>query len=148
MKVIFLKNVVKVGQKYEIKNVSDGYALNFLIPQGFAEIATEKAVKKVTQLRAADMQEKTVQADLLTKNLEQIKTATITFTEKANEKGHLFSGIHKEALVIALREQAHLDILADFIDLPKPIKEVGEHKVTVKVGDKSAEFKVVVEAVK
>lgn len=144
MKVIFLKNVPKVGQKYDVKNVSDGYALNFLIPQRLAEIASDGAMKKVNLLKAQDEQEKKVQADLLAKNMEAISGARVEFTEKASEKGHLFSSIHKEALVTALKEQAHLDIIADFIDLPKPIKETGEHKVTVKVGDKSAQFVVVV----
>lgn len=144
MKVIFLKNVPKVGQKYDIKNVSDGYALNFLIPQKLAEIASPGAMKKVDLLKAQEEAEKKVQADLLAKNMEAVSTARVEFTEKASEKGHLFSSIHKEALVSALKEQAHLDILADFIDLPKPIKETGEHKVTVKVGDKSAQFVVVI----
>jgi large subunit ribosomal protein L9 len=144
MKVIFLKNVPKIGQKYDIKNVSDGYALNFLIPQKLAEIASGSALKKVNLLKAQDEQEKKVQADLLAKNMEAVAKAKIEFTEKASEKGHLFSSIHKEALVVALKEQAHLDINADFIDLSKPIKEVGEHKITVRVGDKSAEFVVVV----
>ncbi len=144
MKVIFLKNVPKVGQKYDVKNVSDGYALNFLIPQKLAETASVSAMKRLELLKAQDDQEKKVQADLLAKNMTAIAGARIEFTEKASDKGHLFSSIHKEALVTALKEQAHLDIIADFIELPKPIKEVGEHKVTVKVGDKSAEFLVVV----
>lgn len=146
MKVIFLKNVPKVGQKYDVKTVSDGYALNFLIPQKLAEIASASAMKRINLLKAQDDQEKKVQADLLAKNLEAVSSARVEFTEKASEKGHLFSSIHKEALVTVLKEQAHLDILADFIDLPKPIKETGEHKVTVKVGDKSAQFVVVVNA--
>lgn len=144
MKVIFLKNVPKIGQKYDVKNVSDGYALNFLIPQKLAEIASPSALKKVDMLKAQDEQEKKVQAELLAKNMQAIGGTKIEFTEKANDKGHLFSSIHKESLVTALKEQAHLDIIADFIDLPKPIKETGEHKVTVKVGDKSAQFVVVV----
>lgn len=146
MKVILLKNVPKVGQKYDVKNVSDGYALNFLIPQKAAQVATASALKNVDLLKASDVQVKKIQADLLAKNLEAISSARVEFTEKASEKGHLFSSIHKEALVTALKAQARLDILADFIDLPKPIKEVGEHKVTVKAGDKSVQFLVVVKA--
>ncbi len=146
MKVILLKNVPKVGQKYDVKNVADGYALNFLIPQKLAEVATSSAVKKIEVLKSADQTQKKVQEDLLLKNLESVNLAKIELTEKANDKGHLFSGIHKEQLIAALKDQAHLDLSADFIDLSKPIKEVGEHKVVVKVGDKKAEFSLTIKA--
>lgn len=147
MKVILLKNVPKVGQKYDIKQVSDGYALNFLIPQKLAEVATVSAVKKVETLKAADASSRKVQEELLFKNLKQVNETKIEMSGKANDKGHLFSGIHKEEIVIALKTQAHLDLLPEFIDLSKPIKEVGEHKISVKVGDKSAEFGLVVKAI-
>lgn len=147
MKVILLKNVPKVGQKYDIKQVADGYALNFLIPQKLAEVATASAVKKVETLKAADAASQKVQEELLLKNLKQVNETSIEMTGKANDKGHLFSGIHKEEIVVTLKNQAHLDLLPEFIDLSKPIKETGEHKVVVRVGDKSAEFKLVVKAI-
>ena len=148
MKVILLKTVPKIGQKYEVKDISDGHALNFLIPKKLAEVATPSAIKRIGLLQARDMQEKNIHADLLAKNLEDIKDVCVEFTEKASDKGHLFSSIHKERIVEALKTQTRLDINADFIELPKPIKEIGEHKVTVKVGDKSVEFLVVVKSVK
>ena len=52
MRVIFLKDVPKIGKKFEIKNISDGHALNFLIPQGAVKIATPDAVKNVEALKA------------------------------------------------------------------------------------------------
>ncbi len=146
MKVILLKNVPKVGRKYEIKNVSDGFALNFLIPQKAAEPATGPAVKRVEALRAKEVADQKIREDLLMKNLQSIQNVKIEFSEKANDKGHLFSGIHKERLVEELKAQTRLDISPEFIDLAKPLKEVGEHKVVVKVGDKSAEFTVVISA--
>lgn len=148
MKVILLKNIPKVGQKYDVKDISDGHALNFLIPKKLAEVATPSAIKKMEVLRVSDMQKKSIQADLLAKNMGDLNGVRVEFTEKASDKGHLFSSIHKEALAGAIKAQTRLDINADFIDLPKPIKEVGEHKVTVKIGDKSAEVVVVVNAVK
>ena len=147
MKVILLKNVPKVGQKYDIKNVSDGYALNFLIPHKLAEVATANATKKVEQLKSADSQNKKLQEELLAKNLEGVAVARIELSEKGNEQGHLFSSIHVDAIVKALKDQAHLDINPEFIDLSRPIKNTGEHKITVKVGDKSAQFTLVVNGV-
>ena len=63
-----------------------------------------------------------------------------------NEKGHLFSGIHQAEIAAAIKEKTRLDIPTSHIELIKPIKEIGEHSVTVKVGEKRAAFIVVVKA--
>jgi large subunit ribosomal protein L9 len=144
MKVVLLKDVAKVGKKYEVKTVADGYALNFLLPRHLAETGTEKALKKAETMRAAQETDKKVQEELLMKNLEAINDVTIEISEKANEKGHLFASISKEELATKLKEQTRMEILPEHIELSKSIKEVGEHKVGVNVQDKTAMFKVVV----
>jgi large subunit ribosomal protein L9 len=146
MKVILLKDVPKVGKKYDIKNVAEGYALNLLIPKGLAQIATAQAEKNIEVMKQKDMVEKKVQGELLLKNLEVIKTLVLNIKEKANDKGHLFAGITKERLVEEIIKTARLNLDVDSIKLDKPIKEVGEHEVTVEVLGKSAKFKVIVEA--
>jgi len=146
MKIILLKDIPKVGRRYDIKNVSDGYALNLLIPRGLAQIATPQAEKSIEAMKAKDLVERKVQGELLLKNLEVIKTLTLNIREKANEKGHLFAGITKERLVEEIIKSARLNIDAESIKLEKPIKEVGEYKVAVEVMGKSAEFKVIIEA--
>lgn len=140
MKVILLRDVPKVGHKYQIVQVADGFATNALLPKGLAEQASEKALKRVEAIRAQEEAERKIREDLLLKNLHDISGVTIEISGKANDKGHLFKGIHKEEIVPALKEQSRLDIDAHFIDLEKPIKEVGEHKIKVAVQDKSAEF--------
>ncbi len=76
------------------------------------------------------------------KNLESIHGQTITIEEKVNEQGHLFASIHKEKIAEELKKQLHIDVLPDFIELAKPIKEAGEREVTVKVQNKTASFKL------
>ncbi len=78
------------------------------------------------------------------KNLQSIQDITITIEEKVNEQGHLFAAIHKEKIAEELKKQAHIDVLPEFIELTKPIKEAGEREVTVKVQDKTAIFKLIV----
>lgn len=140
MKIILLRDVQKVGRKYDVVNVADGFASNSLFPKGLAEVATPKAMKRVEVAKATDLADQKVREDLLIKNLNDISGVTIEMTGKANDKGHLFAGIHKDALVPALKEQTRLDIDAAYIVLDKPIKEVGEHKIEVKVQDKSVKF--------
>ncbi len=147
MKVIFLKPVPQVAKKYEIKDVADGYALNFLFPRNLAEMATDKALVQVEKRKSELEVEKKVQEELLLKSLDALKKVVITLSAKANEKGHLFASIHKEQLSEELMKESHINVHPDFIDMPKPIKEAGEHDVTVKIQDKEAQFKVIVESV-
>ena len=144
MKVILLKDIPKLGQHLDVKDVSDGYALNMLIPRGLVEAATERSLKRVEQMKKEKDAERKIQEDLLEKNLKEVGALQITLTEKANEKGHLFAQIHKEEISRAIKTQSRLDILPEFIMLEKPIKEVGNHEIEVRVGEKKAKFKVVV----
>lgn len=147
MKIILLQDVTKVGKKYDVKNVSDGHALNFLIPKGLAEAATPSALKKMEKLRLEDATRQKIQEDLLLMNLKTIEGATIEIKEKANEKGHLFAGVHKTEIITAMKSQKQILLLPEFIILDKPIKEVGECEVEIKVKDKSVKLKVVVNAI-
>lgn len=144
MKVIFLKDVKNVGRKYDIKDVADGYAINMLLPKKLAEIATPQAIKKVEDMKNNDLTQKRIQEELLQKNLEVINSMKITVNGKANEKGHLFAGITKEMLVSEIQKSSRLSIDPNLIQLSKPIKEVGEHKVTIQAGNKKAEFTLVI----
>jgi len=146
MKVILLKDVPKVGKKYDIKDVADGFALNLLIPRKLAERASPQAVAQIGQVKVAEMAEKKIQEDLLAMNLETIKNLTLTIKEKANEKGHLFAGVTKEVLVTEILKATRLNLDTGFLDLEKPLKSVGEHKVTVEAGGKKVQFTVVIEA--
>jgi large subunit ribosomal protein L9 len=146
MKVILLKDVAKIGKKYEVKNVADGHATNFLIPRGLVQIATESNVKTITLQKSRDEQEKKVQEDLILKNIKDLEGVNITVEEKANDKGHLFAGIHREEIVPLLKDQTRLDVLPEHIILEKPIKEVGEHEIEVHVQNVKAKFKLTVTA--
>jgi large subunit ribosomal protein L9 len=144
MKVILLKDVSKVGRRFDIKDVSNGHALNLLIPQGLAISATPEAVKRIELEKAKSEGQRKVQEELLVKNIKDLEGKTLTITGKANEKGHLFAGLHKEEIVAELNKQTQLSIDPSFIILEHPIKEVGEHTIEVKGGGKGAKFKLVV----
>ncbi len=146
MKVILLRDVPKTGHKYDIVNVADGFAMNSLFPRGLAEVASPAAIKRVEAIKAETVAQRKIQEDLLLKNMKDLSGTTIEIVGKANDKGHLFAGVHKDELVKALKEQTRLDVDASFIDLDKPLKEVGEHKVSVKVQDKKGEFTVSIKA--
>jgi large subunit ribosomal protein L9 len=144
MKVILLKDVAKVGKKFDVKEVSDGYALNFLIPQGKAKTATTDGLAKVEVLKATADAERKIQEDLLAKNMHEIDGKVFEIKEKANDKGHLFAGIHKERVAEILSESVHFSVEPTCIELEKPIKEVGEYDIVLKALNNKATIKFVV----
>ena len=152
MKVIFLKDVPRVGKKYDVKEVNDGYAMNFLLPRKLAEVATAKAVSLLQQKTKNIQIEKEIQTDLLLKNLEEIKSKIVHIKAKGDEKGHLFSGIHSKEIVSAMKTEHHVDMSEESIVLDKPIKEIGEHEIKIEIPSpdgksKKSSFKLVIEKI-
>ncbi len=145
MKVILKQDIANMGQKYDIKNVSDGYARNFLIPRKLAEIATDKATKNIGALKKVHDAKAKVQEDLIAKNIDDLNGLTIEIKEKTNEKGHLFAGIHKDEIVSKIREQTQLEILPNFIELEDPIKEIGEYDISISAEGHKGSFKLKIE---
>jgi large subunit ribosomal protein L9 len=146
MKVILLKDVKKIGKKYEIKDVADGHALNMLIPGKMALPATTGNVKMIEVKRSADMNDVAKTEAELQKVLAEIKGIVVEMKGKVNDKGHLFAGIHKNEITEAVRKQKNIHLSADHVILEKPIKEVGEHAIIVKVGDREVSFKLTIKA--
>ena len=146
MKIILLHDVAKIGKKYEVKSVSDGYALNALIPKGMAEVATAQALARLESKQKRELGEKKVHEALLIKSLGSLSSAKIEIVEKANDKGHLFAQVHTAEIAKALKEQFNFNAHPEHIMLEKPIKEVGESQVTVQINDKKATVAVVVKA--
>ncbi|MFA5841161.1 MAG: 50S ribosomal protein L9 [Candidatus Paceibacterota bacterium] len=147
MKVIFLQDVPKVGRRYDVKEVNDGYAMNFLFPRKLAEIATPNAVIQLEKHKKEIIVERAVQEDLLIKNLEEIKSKIIVIKGKANDKGHLFSAIHTKEIIEEMKRQHHADLSIECIALEKPIKEVGEFEIPVEMKGKVSSFKLIVEKI-
>lgn len=142
MKVILLKDVPKIGKKFDIKSVSDGYALNFLIPRKLAELATAEAVARVELIKEADLSERKIQNELLEKDIVALNNLVINIKSKANEKGHLFAGVDKAEIMKEILAQTRINLPENYILLDKPLKEIGEHKIKVEVGQKKALFMV------
>ncbi len=135
MKIILLKDVRKVGKRYEIKDVADGFALNALIPAGQAVPATAGNLKMVESKKAVSLTEKKVFVEAFEKAVSKLNGGRLTITGKTNEKGHLFAGIHKEQILEIFKKQTGLELPPDSLELEKPIKEIGESKLKINIGD-------------
>ncbi len=129
MKVIFLKDIKGVGKKFDVKNVSDGYARNFLFPQNLAKATTEEVIKNIeNQKKAALKEEEETKNELivLAKNLENKE---FEFKVKTGDKGEVFGSVTKNDIEKSIAVSGGIEILLD-----KPIKKLGEHRVEVNLG--------------
>lgn len=132
MKVIFLQDVKGQGKKGEIKNVSEGYAQNFLIPRGLVRPATEGNVKTLEQQTAAEVKRKEKEKEeaiALGKKLEEV---TVTLKAKAGEGGRLFGAITSKQVAEAL-EKTGIKIDKRKIEMHEPIRTLGVTQVPVKL---------------
>lgn len=130
MKIILLKTIDKLGRKGEVKNVSDGYARNYLLPNKLVVEATDKNIKmmqKAVQSEQVIKKKNLMSKDQLAQVLRSIK---IEISEKADDNGTFFAGVTKDKLAKAL-ELKKINIKAKQIVLDQPIKSEGEYKVEV-----------------
>lgn len=147
MKVVLIRNVVNVGKAGEIKEVSDGFARNFLIPQGLAEQATPAALQNaMTRAKERDLQTQK-ELENAQKTAEQLEGREVLISSKA-QSGKLFGSINAQNIASKLKEDG-IAVREGDIVIEKPIKEVGEHTIRLRLGHGiEAEIKVIVEAKK
>jgi large subunit ribosomal protein L9 len=143
MKIILLRDIKGVGKRFEEKNVSDGYALNQLIPKKLAVPASNAgAVKTLIENKVAhDLAER----QRLEATIQKLSATEIKLDLKANEKGHLFASVNAEKLSEILSKQG-IELSPDLIELEHPIKQTGTFEVPVRVGEKLIKFMLVIES--
>jgi large subunit ribosomal protein L9 len=132
MKVIFLKDVKGQGKRGEIKNVSEGYATNFLLPQGLAQPASEGAVKTLDNQKRAEEKRKEqekLDAQALAAKLNEL---TVQVRAKAGEGGRLFGAITNKQVADEL-EKLKMKLDKRKIVMDEPIRSLGVTKVPVKL---------------
>ena len=134
MKVIFNVDVRGQGKKGELKEVSDGYARNYLLPRKLAAEATTdniNALKLKEKAKAAQMAREKVEAEANAKKLGEI---TVTVRAKAGGAGKLFGAVTSQEISDALREQHGIEIEKNKIVQAEPIKTFGAFQVKAKLG--------------
>lgn len=134
MRVILLKDVGAVGKRDAIKEVADGYALNFLIPRGLAQEASagnlaEHAKRQKTSETAAQVQD--AQFQELARKLSADK---ISLKVRVNESGHLYESISAKRIASEISKKYNKDVGEDAVVLDEPIKRVGAAKIEIKLG--------------
>jgi len=144
MRVILLQDIEKFGKRFEVKEVKDGYARNFLIPKGLAKEATKEALIWLETQK--EISEKKAEEDL--KKSQEIASAIddqeVIISVKLGDEGQLFEAISAQKIAEKLKE-AGFDIKKGQIELAAPIKELGEFPVKIKFEHNlEAEIRVII----
>ena len=146
MQVILKEDILNLGFKGDVVNVKKGYGRNYLIPQGKAVIASESALKMLAEdnrQRAHKLAKIKADAEALAASLNGV---SISIATKASESGKVFGSVTSVQIAETLAEKG-FTVDRRLIALKEPLKELGAHKVVIKLHKEVlAEVEVVVVA--
>jgi len=142
MKVILLKPVTSLGLAGSVVNVSDGFAVNYLIPQKLASSNLIVTTHKV-QVGNGNQPLTQVDKDLL----NSVANLQVVIKVTANDKGKLYEAIKAGQVASVLRSKKKINVKAEQLHFIKPIKELGEHQVNLKIANQAINFKLIVEKI-
>lgn len=131
MKVVFLQDVRGSGRKHEVKEVSDGYARNFLFARGLAKPATAEALRELEDIKTKEAHEASRATQHYKDIAERLQKEKLTFIVKVGEKGKVFGSIGVSDIMEELGKR-NMHLKKDWIGLEEPIKSAGEKKIPIK----------------
>jgi large subunit ribosomal protein L9 len=147
MKVVFRRDVPSVGKAGEVKEVADGYARNFLIPRGFAVIASKTELANVNARKSADDRHRArLDAEQLAL-AKRIEAEPLKIQARAGARGRLHGSITSADIANALSKSLGETIDKHDVELPEPIKTLGAHTAGVRLAARvAAKLQLVVES--
>lgn len=146
MKVILRSDVAKLGHKGDVVVVSDGYARNFLVPNGFAIVASEGAVKQAGDMQRARQQRDTREREAAELLARKLSAARLRVKAKAGIDGKLFGSLTAADVAKAAEKQTNEALDKRRIHIPESIRSVGLHEVIVRPHP-DVEFKLTIDVV-
>ena len=147
MKVLFVKEVQGTAKAGDVKDVSPGYARNFLLPKRIAVVADDRMVEQIKQKEEAVRRRAEKALTEARDTAARLKKLTVTIYAKTGEAGRLFGSVTNADIATQLKREAGLDIDKRKIEVDPPIKSLGPHEVTVQLHTEVSEtLRVVVAA--
>jgi len=145
MKLILTHDVDNLGEAGEVVDVADGYGNNFLMPRGLAMRATKGALADAEAISRARRTREARSVAEAEERRAELERRPVTVQANAGEDGTLYGSIGTTVIAKAVSDQLGLSIDRRKIMLDKPLKELGEHQVGVRIhADVRAALRVVV----
>ena len=134
VRMLFLQDVPPRHLAGEVKEVARGYARNYLVPQGFAVIATAEHMKRVAKVKTIAEEKRKGVAMKQSELVKRIDGSSITLKARAGEGGRLYGSITNMSIADEIRKELGIEIDRRLIELPDPIRALGSFKVPVRFG--------------
>lgn len=131
MKIILKQNIEKIGQVGDVVEVSDGFARNFLIPQGKAISFTVGNYKQIDYLKKQEAEQREGELKEVKEFAEKINNISLEIRVKAGEEGKLFGSVTNKDIVETLLKGHGIELDKRKINLKESLKKLGVHTVTV-----------------
>ncbi len=133
MKVVFLQDVKGQGKKGEIKNVSDGYARNFLIPKKLAAEADNKTLNEMKGKKASEEHRIELERQSAADTARRLEEIKVIIKMSAGADSRLYGSVTSKDIAESLKEQTGIEVDKRKIILPEPLKSFGSYKIDVKL---------------
>src|SRR3954471_18562768 len=142
VELLLIQSVDHVGAQGDVVEVKRGYAMNYLLPQGLATIATDHHKRMVEKHRARLQEIQNARMAGLRDLAHELSKQSVTIEANANDEGHLYGSVGAVEIIAALKRN-DVTITADQVRLKGPLKELGLYTVNIHLGhDIEAELKV------
>lgn len=146
MKVVLLQNVPTLGRKFDIVQVKDGYAINFLFPKQWAKVATGQAIQEIETRKKKELIKGEETKAFEKEIAEKIKkVSTLTVQRKTSTKDHLFAAVGEKDIIEILKTSIYVELASHNIVLSEPIKTLGQHGIHIIVGEHKIPLTIVIE---
>ncbi len=130
--LLLLQDVDALGKKGEIVSAKPGYVRNFLLPQGLAVIASPNTLRKQERLRAERAKQAVVDRQESEELARQIEATPVETKVKVDPEGHMYGSV-SAADIAQLFQERGLPVEKKYVQLTRPIKETGIHKIPLKL---------------
>jgi large subunit ribosomal protein L9 len=143
MKVILLRDIARLGQRGEVKEVAEGYAMNVLIKKGDAIHATPAELAKWKSKEDSKLHKKELATSTFAALIDTLRKSEITITgKKSDQKGQLFASIKEADIVSAIYDVAKISVDPRQIIISRAIKSLGTYTISIKQGGREEPFSI------
>lgn len=130
MKVILLKNIPKIGQKGDVKDLKEGFVRNSLLPSGAVKIATAGELNNLKHQNKLEEEYQNAETAKIIDIFKKLDGQIVELSEKKNEKGHLFAKVDKDKVITAVKNNLNIQLMSDWVEF-EPKKETGDFPVSL-----------------
>src|ERR1700747_1148549 len=131
--IILTENIPGLGAEADLVKVRRGYARNYLLPQGKAYEVTKQSLRQLDNLKAKRAEREARELNEAEELARRIGKLRVTFTLATGETGKAFGSITSQDIVNRLKNEIGQEIDRHKIILERPVKDTGEHEVTIKL---------------